>query len=131
MILPKLSGALIGMSLLGSAYAASILERRISLNQWVLMCGAANGAAEAIGATRQDCDSHRRTTQKHLTRYATEHGATLSDFDALFDTGRVEGKTLVASRLLRQNGRLAMLMQGFQRDKSIPYHDVEKALSSC
>ncbi len=131
MILPKLSGALIGMSLLGSAYAASILERRISLSQWVLMCGAANGAAEAVGATKKDCASHRSTTQRHLTRYATEHGQILNDFDALFDLGRLEGKKLIASKLLRHDGRLAALMHGFQRDKSIPYQDVEKALSSC
>lgn len=119
------------MSLLGSAYAASSLEDDISLDQWVLMSGATNGAADAAGASEEDRSKHRRTAHSHLMRYATEHGYALVEFDALFELGMQEGKQLVAARSSRDATKLQSLMQGFQRDKSIPYQDVEKALDQA
>lgn len=128
MILPKLSAAILAMSLLGSAYAASKLEDDISLDQWVLMCGAANGAADAAGATEEDRHKHRTTARSHLTRYATEHGYALVEFDALFELGALEGKKLVTARSSKGAPKVQALMRGFHRDKSIPYREVEKAL---
>ncbi|SHI40824.1 hypothetical protein [Pollutimonas bauzanensis] len=130
MILPKLSAAILSMSLLGSAYAASRLERDISLDQWVLMCGAANGAADAAGATEEDRHKHRKTARSHLMRYAAEHGYALSEFDALFELGMLEGRKLVAARSARGGAKFQALMHGFHSDKSIQYGDVEKALDT-
>ncbi|WP_353150892.1 hypothetical protein [Pollutimonas bauzanensis] len=129
MILPKLSAAILAMSLLGSAYAASSLEEEISLDQWVLMSGATNGAADAAGATEEDRKKHRITARNNLVRYAAEHGIALSQFDALFELGMLEGKKLVTARPVKDTAKLQTLMNGFHRDKSILYQDVEKALS--
>ncbi len=118
------------MSLLGSAFAASSLERDISLDQWVMMCGAVNGAADEVGATDEDRRKHRLTSKAHLTRYATERGHALSEFDALFDQGIIEGKKLTAGRLGTDPGKLQRLMSGFQRDTRIPYLDVKNALDT-
>ncbi|HUG58650.1 MAG TPA: hypothetical protein VL002_10475 [Candidimonas sp.] len=130
MILPKLSAAILAMSLLGSAYAASSLEDEISLDQWVLMSGATNGAADAAGATEEDRNKHRKTARNHLVRYAAEHGLALSEFDALFEFGMLEGKKLVTARTSNSAAKFETLMNGFQRDISIQYQDVEKALNT-
>lgn len=129
MILPKLSAAILAMSLLGSAYAASSLEEEISLDQWVLMSGATNGAADAAGATEEDRKKHRITARNNLVRYAAEHGLSLREFDALFELGIQEGKKLVTARSVKGAAKFQTLMNGFHRDKSILYQDVEKALS--
>src|SRR3546814_20425822 len=55
LILPKLSAAILAMAMLGSAYAASSLERDISLDHWVMMSGATNGAADAVEIGRASC----------------------------------------------------------------------------
>lgn len=128
MILPKLSAAILAMSLLGSAFAASSLERNISLDQWVMMCGAANGAADEVGASNEDRLTHRVTAKAHLLRYALESGYTLDEFDALFDQGIIEGKKLAADRLGSDQQRLHALLIGFQRDTRISYQDVKSAL---
>jgi len=130
LILPKLSAAILAMSLLGSAFAANSLERDISLDQWVMMCGAANGAADEVGATDEDRHEHRLTAKAHLMRYALEQGYTLSEFDALFDQGIIEGKKLSAGRLGSNPHRLQTFLAGFQRDKRIPYQNVKNALDT-
>ncbi|NYT62417.1 hypothetical protein H0A66_08850 [Alcaligenaceae bacterium] len=119
------------MSLLGSAYAASSLEDNISLDQWILMSGATNGAADAAGASEEDRSKHRKTARSHLMRYATEHGYALVKFDALFELGAQEGKKMVAARSNKGGARFQTLMTGFHRDTSIPYQDVEKALNQA
>lgn len=118
------------MALLGSAYAASSLENDISLDQWVLMCGAANGAADAVGATEEDRRKHRKTVRSHLMRYATEHGYALIEFDALFELGMLEGRKLVTARSSGNAAKFQALMNGFHRDTSISYRDVERALDT-
>ncbi|HWK72577.1 hypothetical protein [Pollutimonas sp. M17] len=130
MILPKLSAAILAMGMLGSAYAASSLERDISLDQWVMMCGAANGAADAAGANPLERQAHRLNVREHLMRYALEQGLTLHEFDALFDQGVIEGKRLLAGGRSIDPGKLQSLMQGFLRDTNIPYQDVRNALSA-
>lgn len=131
MILPKLSAAILAMSLLGSAFAASNLERNISLNQWVMMCGAVNGAADEVGVTDAERHKHRLTSKTHLMRYALEQGYSLDEFDALFDQGIIEGRKLTAGRLGADPDKLARLMNGFQRDTSIDYQYVKDALDTA
>src|SRR3546814_11876836 len=80
LILPKLSAAILAMAMLGSAYAASSLERDISLDQWVMMSGATNGAADAVGASPDDRHAHRQTARTPLMRYALEQGLSLDEF---------------------------------------------------
>src|SRR3546814_14057330 len=109
------------MAMLGSAYAASSLERDISLDQWVMMSGATNGAADAVGASPDDRHAHRQTARTHLMRYALEQGLSLDEFDALFDQGIIEGKRLLANGRGIAPVKLQTLMQGFLRDKSLAY----------
>lgn len=130
MILPKLSAAILAMALQGSAYAAASLERDISLDQWVMMCGAANGAADAAGADPVDRHTHRLNVRAHLMRYALEQGLALHEFDALFDQGVIEGKRLLARGHGTDPIKLQSLMQGFMRDTNIAYQDVKDALSN-
>lgn len=116
------------MALLGSAYAAPARDSDMTLDQWVLVSGATNGAADALGASDDDLDEHRNTARGHLMRYAAEHGARIEQFDALFDLGATEGRKLIADRgtLAAAKGRL--LISGFQRDKNIGYDTVKGAL---
>ncbi|WP_158306425.1 hypothetical protein [Pusillimonas sp. T7-7] len=130
-ILPKLSAAILAMSLLGSAFAASSLERNISLDQWVMMCGAVNGAADQVGASDEERHQHRLTSKTHLMRYAIEQGYTLDEFDALFDQGIIEGRKLTAGRLGSDPDKLTKLMNGFHRDARIGYQDVKDALDTA
>lgn len=118
------------MAMLGSVYAASSMESDISLDQWVMMCGAANGAADAAGADPIDRQAHRLNVRDHLMRYAMEQGLALDEFDALFDQGVIEGKRLLARGRSIDPGKLQSLMQGFLRDTSISYQDVRNALNT-
>lgn len=118
------------MAMLGSAYAASSLESDISLDQWVMMCGAANGAADAAGADPIDRQAHRLNVRDHLMRYALEQGLALDEFDALFDQGIIEGKRLLARGRSIDPGKLQSLMRGFLRDTNISYQDVRDALNT-
>lgn len=119
------------MAMLGSAYAASSLERDISLDQWVMMCGAANGAADAAGANPLDRQAHRLNVREHLMRYALEQGLALDEFDALFDQGVIEGRRLLARGRSIDDDKLQALMQGFMRDTNIAYRDVRSALDAA
>ncbi|UHL62624.1 hypothetical protein LSG25_11050 [Paralcaligenes sp. KSB-10] len=130
MILPKLSAAILSMALLGSAYAASSLDPDISIDQWVLMSGATNGAADAMGVCDEDLDKHRNTARAHLTRYASEHGARIEQFDAMFEQGMIEGKKLVTDRSNLTSAKGERLLTGFHRDKSIDYQIVKNALDT-
>lgn len=129
MILPKLSAAILSMTLLGTAYAASDMDRDISLDQWVAMCGATNGAADAFGASPEDLHLHRSTAHSHLTRYAAEAGLPPVQFDGLFEHGKVEGKKLITRSMVIAPARQG-LITGFQHDKTIDYRVVKNALDS-
>ncbi|CAM5282739.1 hypothetical protein [Eoetvoesiella caeni] len=132
MILPKLSAALLSMSLFGSAYAVPDIDfdRETSLDQWVVISGAANGAASAFGASAEDVDQHRNTAFSHLMRYAQEQGFQLAEFDSLFERGQVEGRKLAETHrgLIAPSG--TNLIDGFMHDKAIEYQNVKKALDA-
>lgn len=127
-ILPKLSAAILSMALLGSAYAAPARDADTTLDQWVLISGATNGAADALGVSEDDLDEHRNTARSHLTRYAAEHGMRMERFDALFDLGANEGRRLVSDRVALARAKGQSLIDGFQRDKIIGYESVKDAL---
>jgi hypothetical protein len=118
------------MTLLGTAYAASDIDRDISLDQWVAMCGATNGAADAFGVSPEDRHLHRSTAQSHLMRYATEAGLPLDQFDGLFEHGKVEGKKLITARSVVIAPARQGFITGFQHDKTIDYRRVKDALDS-
>lgn len=130
MILPKLSAAILSMSFLGSAYAASNMDPDISLVDWVVMSGATNGAADALGVGTEERKKHRTTAQSHLMRYASEHGVQLVGFDLLFERGIVEGKKLAQDRRHILARKQQDLINGFQHDTSIDYQNVKKALDT-
>ena len=129
MILPKMSAALLSMSFFGSAYASAELHAGTSLDQWVVICGAANGAAAAFEALPHDLVLHRRTTLAHIGRYAAENGVNPLEFEPLFERGQTEGRRLVTSRDSVFVPRKAKLLDGFHYDKHIDYTYVRKALS--
>lgn len=130
MILPKMSAALLSMSFFGSAYASPELHAGTSLDQWIVICGAANGAAALFHALPHDLALHRRTAQAHIGRYAAENGMKLLEFEPLFERGQTEGRRLVASRSGLFTPRKATLLEGFHHDKHIDYVDVRRALSA-
>src|SRR5690606_36005758 len=84
MILPRMTAALLSMSFFGSAYANADLYAGTSLDQWVVICGAANGAAALYQASRHDLNQHQLTARAHLTRFAAENGRLLMEFEPLF-----------------------------------------------
>lgn len=132
MILPKLSAAILSMSLFGSAYAIPDIDfdYETSLDQWVVISGATNGAASAFGASAEDVDQHRNTAFTHLMRYAHEHGFQLAEFDSLFERGQVEGRKLAETHPSRITPSGADLIDGFMHDKAIEYQNVKKALDA-
>jgi len=126
-----MSAALLCMSFFGSAYASSEkLHGATSLDQWIVICGAANGAALALHAPPQDLALHRQTAKNHISRYAAENGVDALEFDPLFERGLTEGQRLVASRSSLFMPRKATLLNGFHHDKHISYADVRRALSA-
>ena len=130
MILPKMSAALLSMSFLGSAYASAELHSGTSLDQWIVICGAANGAAEVFQAPPDDLALHRTTSRTHIGRYAAENGVSVLEFEPLFERGQTEGRRLITSRSTLFAPRKSALLDGFHHDKHIPYVDVRRALSA-
>ncbi len=118
------------MSFYGSAYAATELERRISLYEWVVISGATNGAANLLGVSSEDLTQHRNTAHTNLMRYASEQGLALDEFDSLFECGMLEGKRLVTDRSHILAPKQDQLISGFQHDKSIEYQNVKEALDA-
>ena len=117
------------MSLSGSAFSAS-LHSSTSLDQWVVICGAANGAAAALKAQPHDLAVHRQTTKTHISRFAAENGVTALEFEPLFERGLTEGQKLVSSHGALFMPRQIALLNGFHHDKHITYADVQRALSN-
>lgn len=130
MILPKLSAAILSMSFLGSAYAASEMDPDISLVEWVVMSGATNGAADALGVSPEDRNKHRTTAQSHLMRYASERGVQIDGFDLLFERGMVEGKKLAQDSRRLFAPKQQDLISGFHHDSGIDYENVKEALDA-
>lgn len=128
MILPKLSAALLSMSIFGSAYACSDLHGNTSLDQWIVICGAANGAAATFHALPDELALHHHTSRNHISRYATEIGLNAVEFEALFERGRIEGQRLVSDRSQLFLPRQATLLDGFHHDTHIAYPQVRRAL---
>ncbi len=118
------------MALLGSAYAAPSTDTDTSLDQWVVVSGATNGAADALGASEEDLDKHRSTALAHLTRYAIEHGAQIEQFEALFDRGMIEGKKLIEARASLASIKGQNAISGFRHDINIDYQTVKDALDT-
>lgn len=116
------------MAMLGSAYAAPARDADTTLDQWVLISGATNGAADALGVSEDDLDEHRNTARSNLMRYAAERGISMERFDALFELGASEGRRLVADRSALARAKGQSLIDGFQRDKNIGYESVKDAL---
>lgn len=130
MILPKMSAALLSMSFFGSAYASPQLHAGTTLDQWVVICGAANGVAAVFHALPHDLNLYRRTAKNHIDRYAAENGMSLIDFEPLFERGQTEGQRLVAGHNNLFTPRKAALLEGFHNDKHIDYTMVRRALSA-
>jgi len=130
MILPKMSAALLSMSFFGSAYACAELHGHTSLDQWIVICGAANGAAAVFHALPHDLALHRETAKTHISRFAAESGAGSLEFEPLFERGLTEGQRLVSSRSNLFVPRKGTLLDGFHHDKRIDYADVQRALSA-
>lgn len=130
MILPKMSAALLSMSFFGSAYACADQQRDTTLEQWVVICGAANGAAAVFQALPQDLAQHRETAKIHISRFAAENGAVSLEFEALFERGHTEGQTLVINHRAVFSPRQTAMLDGFHHDKQIAYADVRRALSA-
>ena len=129
MILPRMSAALLSMSFFGSAYASPELYSGTSLDQWVVICGAANGAAALFQAPADDLALHCHTAKSHIGRYAAENGMSLREFEPLFERGHAEGRRLVAAQDSLFGPRKAALLDGFHNDKQIAYTEVRRALS--
>lgn len=128
MILPKMSAALLSMSFFGSAYAANP-QGNTSLEQWVVICGAANGAAAVFQAQPHDLALHRETTKTHINRFAAENGIGAPEFEPLFERGLAEGQRLVAGHSTVFKPRQTSLLEGFHHDKGITYADMQRVLS--
>lgn len=128
MILPKMSAALLSMSSFGTAYAAN-LHGTTTLEQWVVICGATNGAAAALQAPPHDLAQHRETAKTHISRFAAENGVGALEFEPLFERGLTEGQRLVVGHSRLFHTRRTALLDGFHHDKSIAYADMRRALS--
>lgn len=130
MILPRMTAALLSMSFFGSAYANAELYTGTSLDQWVVICGAANGAAAVYQASSHDLSQHELTARAHLTRFAAENGQLLMEFEPLFARGQTEGKRLVAAQEKLFTPRKESLLEGFHNDKQIQYQDIKRVLGT-
>lgn len=130
MILPKLSAALLSMSFFGSAYACSDLHGNTSLDQWIVICGAANGAAATFHALPDELVLHYQTSKNHISRYATEKGMPALEFEPLFERGRIEGQRLISHRIQFFVPRQSTLLDGFHNDTHIDYPQVRRALEA-
>ncbi|HCQ50280.1 MAG TPA: hypothetical protein DIW53_27510 [Achromobacter sp.] len=111
------------------AWAAPDASEQAQYDSFVVAAGASNGAARACGASEPDLAQHQATAHKNLARYAKEYGFSAASYDALFQKGLAEGKTMMDDMKRSGVDGCRGVLGSFQNERAISYDDMKSALA--
>lgn len=111
------------------AWAAPDANEQAQYDSFVVAAGASNGAARACGASEPDLAQHQATAKKNLTQYAQEYGFSSSGYEALYQKGLSEGKTMMDEMKRSGVDGCRGVLGSFQNERVISYEDMKNALA--
>lgn len=111
------------------AWAAPDAAEQAQYDSFVIAAGASNGAARACGASEPDLAQHQATAKKNLTQYAKEYGFSAAGYDALFQKGLGDGKTMMDEMKRSGVDGCRGVLGSFQNERAISYEDMKNALA--
>ena len=111
------------------AWAAPDASEQTQYDSFVIAAGASNGAARACGASEPDLAQHRATAQKNLTQFAKEYGFSMASYEASFQKGLAEGKTMMDDMKRSGVDGCQGVLGSFQHERAISYERMKKALA--
>ncbi|MGE8642616.1 MAG: hypothetical protein ACN6PR_28385 [Achromobacter sp.] len=111
------------------AWAAPDANEQAQYDSFVVAAGASNGAARACGASEPDLAQHQATAKTNLTRYAQEYGFSASSYEALYQKGLGEGKTMMDEMKRSGVDGCRGVLGSFQNERVISYEDMKNALA--
>jgi len=112
-----------------TAWAAPDATEQVQYDSFVMAAGASNGAARACGASEPDLAQHQDTSRKNLLRYAQEYGFAAEGYDALFQKGQAEGKTMMDDMKRSGVDGCRGVLGGFQNERVMGYEAMKNALA--
>lgn len=111
------------------AWAAPDANEQTQYESFVIAAGASNGAARACGASEPDLAQHQATAKKNLMQYAKEYGFAATDYEALFQKGQAEGKTMMDDMKRSGVDGCRGVLGSFQNEREISYEEMKSALA--
>lgn len=111
------------------AWAAPDANEQAQYDSFVVAAGASNGAARACGASDPDLAQHQATAKKNLMQYAQEYGFASNGYEALFQKGLDEGKTMMEDMKRSGVDGCRGVLGSFQNERTISYQDMKRALA--
>lgn len=124
-----LTGLALALATAATAWAAPDAAEQAQYDSFVVAAGASNGAARACGASDPDLAQHLATSRTNLLQYAQEYGFSAGGYDALFQKGQAEGKTMMDE--MKQSGVNGCqgVLGGFQNERVMGYEEMKGALA--
>ncbi|MCW0209493.1 MAG: hypothetical protein OJK14_20530 [Achromobacter sp.] len=111
------------------AWAAPDASEQAQYDSFVMAAGASNGAARACGASEPDLAQHQATARTNLLQYAQEYGFSAGGYDALFQKGQAEGKTMMDEMKRSGVDGCRGVLGGFQSERVMEYEEMKNALA--
>lgn len=111
------------------AWAAPDASEQAQYDSFVVAAGASNGAARACGASEPDLAQHQATAKKNLMQYAQEYGFVSNSYEALFQKGLGEGKSMMEDMKRSGVDGCRGVLGSFQNERAISYKDMKNALA--
>lgn len=111
------------------AWAAPDASEQIQYDSFVMAAGASNGAARACGASEPDLAQHQSNSRKNLLQYAQEYGFSAAAYDAEFQKGQTQGKTMMDDMKRSGVDGCRGVLGGFQNERVMSYEDMKNALA--
>lgn len=124
-----LTGLAWALAAAAPAWAAPDAAEQAQFDSFVVAAGASNGAARACGASEPDLAQHQATARKNLLRYAEEYQFPAGGYDALFQKGQAEGKTMMDEMKRSGVDGCRGVLGSFQNERAIGYEEMKRALA--
>jgi len=124
-----LTGLALTLASAATAWAAPDAAEQAQYDSFVVAAGASNGAARACGASEPDLAQHLATSSKNLLQYAQEYGFSSAAYDAQFEQGQAEGKTMMEEMKRSGVDGCRGVLGSFQNERVMEYEDMKSALA--
>lgn len=124
-----LTGLALALASGSAAWAAPDAAEQAQYDSFVVAAGASNGAARACGASEPDLAEHQSNSRKNLLKYAQEYDFSAAGYDAQFEKGQAQGKTMMEDMKRSGVDGCRGVLGSFQNERVMGYADMKNALA--